>query len=124
MLNFFGISPHRRCLCISLMASLCMLGCVRVEAERDPHQATRLIVTRDTKGVNMQFQSDADLHYTVYYRDPAIPNDEWKQLPTATEIKGTGDLILINDPAPTAFRRKYRIQSLVLVKRKDIIKTK
>lgn len=116
------MDANRRLGWLYLLVGSCLMGCVRVEADREPPQATRLVVTRDQNGVNMQFQSAADLHYTVYYRDTGIPNDSWKQLPNATELQGTGGLILIKDPDPTAFRRKYRIQSLISVNRADLKK--
>lgn len=118
------VGANRRLRWLFLLLGSCLIGCVRVEADREPPQATRLVVTRDQNGVNMQFQSAADLHYTIYYRDTGIPNDSWKQLPNATELQGTGDLILIKDPSPTAFRRKYRVQSLVLMSRDDLKKRK
>lgn len=114
----------RRLRGVALLLGCLLMGCVRVEANREPPQATRLIVTRDQNGVNMQFQSEADLHYTIYYRDTGVPNDTWKQLPNATELPGTGELILIHDPDPAAFRRKYRIQSLIPVSRAELQKRK
>jgi|GEM_PF-913051 len=103
-----------------LLFTASILGCVRVEADRKSPEPTRMIVTRDTKGVNMQFKSVEGLKYTVYYRSPNVPNHDWKQLPVATEIPGTGELILIRDSSPDAFYRKYRIQSLVPVSRNDL----
>lgn len=98
------------------------LGCVRVEADRKDPEPTRMIVTRDTQGVNMQFKSVEGLRYTVYYRNVNVGNDSWKPLPIATEIPGTGELILIRDQSKGAFDRKYRIQSLVPVNLRDLKK--
>ncbi|MDF3127692.1 hypothetical protein P0Y35_00640 [Kiritimatiellaeota bacterium B1221] len=105
-----------------LLSLFSVFGCVRVEADKEAPTPTRLIVTRDNTGVKMQFQSVEGLRYSVYYRDSGVVNDEWKLLSNAKEIEGTGELILISDASPRARYRKYRIQSLVPVKRKDLKK--
>ncbi len=110
----------RRCSLYILLSLFSVFGCVRVEADKEPPAPTRLIVTRDKDGVKMQFQSVQGLRYSVYYRDAGVVNDDWKLLDNARELQGTGELILIADPSPRAVYRKYRIHSLVPVKRKDL----
>ncbi|MGA0334486.1 MAG: hypothetical protein ACO3N7_06680 [Kiritimatiellia bacterium] len=115
-------SPRKYQKRVSALLFFCLFsffGCVRVDAERQGPTPTRLVITRDTKGVNMQFQSVEGLRYTVYYQEPGMAPGSWKQLPEATEIPGTGELILVSDKSQTAFRRKYRIQSLVPVKKQN-----
>lgn len=108
---------HQRVSAYLFFCLFSLMGCVRVEAERQGPVPTRLVITRDTKGVNMQFKSVEGLRYTVYYQEPGMSQGTWNQLPEATEIPGTGDLIQISDKSTSAPRRKYRIQSLVPVKR-------
>ncbi len=71
-----------------------------------------MLVTRDIKGVHMQWESVEGKGYTVYYREPWVPNDTWKELPGAVEIKGTGELIRLTDDSKNAHHRKYRIETL------------
>lgn len=105
---------------VLMLGVMSFLGCVRVEAKKETPVATRLVVTRDTHGVRMQFQSIEGRRYSIYYRDTNVPNDEWKLLPNASEIPGTGDIIKLSDPSPDAFLyRKYRIMSLIPVGKKD-----
>lgn len=108
--------------CLIVLLVVGFMGCVRVEADRKPPEPTRMIVTRDSQGVNMQFKSLEGLRYTVYYRDASVASNSWKPLPSATEIPGTGELILIRDQSRDAYNRKYRIQSLVPVNIKDLKK--
>lgn len=116
---FFVLVPSCKRLSLTLMlCTMAFLGCVRVDADRQEPVSTRLVVTRDTKGVNMQFQSVKGLHYTIFYRDTEVPNNTWIPLPNAIELKGTGELILLSDTSPRAFQRKYRIQTLVPLKTK------
>lgn len=116
----FSVLLGRRCSLYFLLTLCSLFGCVRVEADKESPEHTRLIVTRDNSGVKMQFQGVEGLGYTVYYRDAGVANDKWKPLQGAVELIGTGELILIADPSPRAFYRKYRIESLIPVNPKDL----
>jgi len=94
------------------LAVMVCLGCVRVEANKQPSRGTRMLVTRDINGVQLQWDSEKDRGYTIYWRNPRVPNDTWKELPGAVEIRGTGETIRIRDDVPNASQRNYRIETL------------
>lgn len=87
-------------------------GCVRVDAARDSREGIRMLVTRDINGVQLQWESERGKGYTIYYRNPRVPNDTWKELPGAVEIRGTGEVIRLTDNSANAHDRKYRIETL------------
>lgn len=108
----FPRSTHLLCMMVVLGSGL-FLGCVRVDAARDANEGIRMLVTRDINGVHLQWESELGKGYTVYYREPWVPNDSsWKGLPGAVEIRGTGDVIRITDTTVNARQRKYRIETL------------
>lgn len=110
-----GVRFFRFACLIGLLGSGVLHGCVRVDAARDTREGIRMLVTRDINGVHLQWESELEKGYTVYYREPwvPVPNNTWKELPGAVEIKGTGKLIRLTDDSTHARHRKYRIETLI-----------
>jgi len=106
------MSPPRLLTLVIGVALSALSGCVRVESAPDAAPRTRLLVTRDSTGVNLQWESEPGKGYTVYFFDSRLPNAKWEELQGATAIPGTGRLLRISDPAPGARFRKYRIETL------------
>ncbi|WFB34822.1 hypothetical protein P3T73_11695 [Kiritimatiellota bacterium B12222] len=98
---------------ISILFCAGFIGCVRVDAKKQAPEAVQMVITRDNSGVNMQFKSEKGMNYSVYYRNPNIPNSKWSLLPIATNLTGTGELILIKDESRDAFYRRYRLHTIV-----------
>ncbi|MEX2606953.1 MAG: hypothetical protein WD708_06375 [Kiritimatiellia bacterium] len=107
----------RRLLMGVVLGSGLFHGCVRVEAARDSGEGIRMLVTRDINGVQMQWESVEGKGYTVYYREPWIPKNKWKELPGGVELKGTGEVIRLTDTSEDARKRKYRIETLEPVRK-------
>ncbi len=90
-------------------------GCVRVEEPRESWQRTPMVITRDQRGVTLHLSTVKDQRYNILYQDPAPGGGrtDWKILPNAKEIRGTGDVVEIFDDDPRAGRRNYRQQTLL-----------
>lgn len=102
----------------SLLFVMSASSCVRVESSREEYAKTRLTIAKDVNGVQLQWQSEKDLRYAILYQDPASRDPRWNPLPDFSEIRGTGDIMLVRLSGQEAMRREYRIQALVPVKQK------
>jgi len=97
-----------------------LAGCVRVEDRREPFSKTRMVITRDTKGVKLQWNSDQGQRYAILYKDPGTPGARWRPLPGYDQVIGTGGVMTVKDPSPSTPNRDYRIQTLVPVDQKEL----
>ena len=95
-----------------LVLFLLLAACVRVEENRNPSlQPSRLLVTRDMTGVRLTLQTQNNMGYRIYYREG---DQSWTLLPQGSLIRGTGEEVEILDPAPSAARRRYRSETIVM----------
>ena len=85
-------------------------GCVSQQVSKAGAKETVLIVAGAGDSVTLQWQSEPDLIYTVVYTEKLGGVSEWKVLPRAQGVRGTGQMITIQDSAPSARRRYYRLQ--------------
>lgn len=98
---------------LALCAALVLLaGCVRTEVARNRPGANPLAVGRDMSGVSLTLHTEKGLRYNILYRDPG--HSEWRPLPQATNIVGTGGpMHFVDKPPPTLVRhRAYSPQNL------------
>lgn len=86
---------------------------MRVEEPPTRIEPSRMLVTRDIHGVRLTLNTEKDLVYRIYYREGEQP---WTLLPEGQQIRGTGEPVEIIDPAPTAFRRRYRSETAARIR--------
>ncbi|MCC5848763.1 MAG: hypothetical protein JJU29_11790 [Verrucomicrobia bacterium] len=98
-----------------ILLAIMAWSCVRVEEPRKSWQRTPMVITRDQRGVTLHLTTVKDQRYNILYQDPAPGGGktDWKILPNAREIRGTGDVVEIFDDDPRARRRNYRQQTLL-----------
>ncbi len=100
-----------------------LAACVRTEVPREVLSKTALMVSRDATGTTLQWQSREGERYTIMYRD-GKSGARWQPLPQATEVEGTGGMLVVRDTSPGAFYRSYRPQALIAVSPDKIPKQK
>ena len=107
--------PRRRAggLLLFFTTLLLLSGCVQVETPREPWQRTPLIVTRDRQGTTLHLRTQKGQRYNILYLDPGGGQGDWRPLPQATQLEGTGETIEIVDTHPLSSRRRYRPQTLL-----------
>jgi len=114
-----------KCECIQRWGILLILlaglsACVRVEAPRAQYaKSPPLMIAKDLHGVQLQWQSEKGSWYTIQYQDPASSDPQWQALPNYQEVKGTGQMMLVQLNGPVAMRRDYRIRAPAGVTRRD-----
>ncbi len=85
-------------------------GCVTREiVEKKPRDEVTLMVGRAGEDVTIQWKSQIGRTYTVLYSERMGGGSQWKPLPGATNIAGTGDMITIRDEVPNTMQRYYRL---------------
>lgn len=84
-------------------------GCATREIVK-PAAQTTLVVTRAGDRVQMQWQSARGATYTVIYSTALGSGARWQPLPQASRLKGTGELMQVEDRPPPGRPRYYDIQ--------------
>jgi hypothetical protein len=99
-------------LSVLLAAAAMGVGCVTEEiAPEDVAVASSsLFVTRSGSDVQLSWQSDADVYYTVMASDRRDGRARWQPLPGATQVRGTGGTMNFADRVPVGRHRYYRLQ--------------
>lgn len=94
---------------VALVLMFC--GCVHQEIVGDgrARSATTLTVTRSGEFVELSWKSETGKIYDVLYADKLGGNTEWKVLPGAGNIRGTGETIAFTDTISTGMNRYYRL---------------
>jgi len=106
---------HPRILAAVLVPLFCLTACIRTEERKEPRSKTALMISRASTGTTLQWKSREGERYTILYRDGKSPNARWQALPAATEVIGTGEMLVIQDTSPGAFHRSYMPQTLIAV---------
>ncbi len=94
------------------MAVLCgvaLCGCTTREVIK-PAAETTLFVTRSSDKVSLQWQSQPGAFYTVIFADTLGAGARWQPLPQASRLRGTGQLMQVQDQPPLRRQRFYDIQ--------------
>ena len=102
------------------VASLLLSGCVssQVEKARPADQVT-LTVARSGDSATIQWLSYPNRNYTVFFADKLGGASQWKPLPSAINLRGTGEIITVMDSVPESKQRYYRVQIAVAPGAKD-----
>ena len=77
-----------------------------------PLAETTMIVTRSGDTVNLQWASQPNMDYLVWYTDQRGTRGTWKILPGSERIRGTGKPVVIRDLPPRGQNRYYRVQAV------------
>jgi hypothetical protein len=96
-------------LLVSLILAFC--GCVHQEilGKGGARSETTLTVTRSGESVELSWKSEPGKIYDVLYAEKLGGRTEWKVLPGATNIRGTGDTISHSDSIVNGMNRYYRL---------------
>jgi hypothetical protein len=65
-------------------------------------------ITKNATGFAVSFASSASRRYTLYHR-PNLDSGSWMNIPTQTDILGSGGVDTLTDPSPTGTQRFYRV---------------
>ena len=76
---------------------------------RDPLTRADLIITRSAEDVQLQWESDPKMLYTVMYLDTKKKGSPWQPLPHGIKLLGTGKTIQVLDQPPANTMRRYRL---------------
>lgn len=79
-------------------------------------EPAQLMISRGVNGVVMQWHGDPGTTYTLYYKDTVGTDTAWKAMPGYENVKGTGNLIRLEDNASTAKTRRYRVHTVSIEK--------
>lgn len=90
-----------------LTLSLLQVSCV-TEVEK-PLAQTNLFTTRSGDQIRISWVSRPGEQYSVWYSDTLGKGAQWKVLPGAERVSGTGDQIERTDQVPGGGQRYYRI---------------
>jgi len=78
--------------------------------EKRPITEARWIVTRTGNTTHLQWESKANVIYTVMYSRNHGAHARWQPLPGYSHIRGTGSTIHIEDHPSAYEKRYYRLQ--------------
>lgn len=65
-------------------------------------------IMKNATGFAVSFASSASRRYTLYHR-PNLDSGGWMNIPTQTDILGSGGVDTLTDPSPTGTQRFYRV---------------
>jgi hypothetical protein len=89
---------------------LVFCGCVHQEiVGGGPRSEITLTVTRSGEAVELSWKSEAGKIYDVLYAEKLGGKAEWKVLPGAGNIRGTGETLTYTDSIVDGVNRYYRL---------------
>jgi len=88
----------------------CVTQPVKEENKIQEHNPRLRIGQNGDGSVVLEWDSDANYLYTVYFSKEKIGKKNiWKTLPQATKIKGTGKLMIVHDKVSPHSSIRYRL---------------
>ncbi len=95
-----------------VMSVLLLSGCAsqREIVTDQPLSETQLFMTRAGEEVNLSWDSDPAMNYTIVYNTSLSGAKPWQVLPGHDYIRGTGRTITYRDRVPVGVNRYYRLQ--------------
>ena len=98
---------------------LAFCGCVHQEivGKGKAGSETTLTVTRSGESVQLSWRSETGKIYDVLYAEKLTGRTEWKVLPGAGNIRGTGDTIMFADSIASGMNRYYRLNIVLETQR-------
>jgi hypothetical protein len=90
---------------------LVFCGCVHQEivGKGGPRSEVTLTVTRSAESVQLSWKSDVGKTYDILYAEKLAGKTEWKVLPGAGNMRGTGDTLTFTDSIGIGANRYYRL---------------
>lgn len=87
-------------------------GCAswRVREVVQPVREARLFVVHAGEDFVLRWESQTNTSYAVLYTSSLWPRPEWKVLPGAEQLKGTGAELTVKDRGDLDEMRYYRLQ--------------
>jgi hypothetical protein len=76
----------------------------------EPEHGTTLIVARGGSQVNLSWNSQTGMCYTVLYSEKLSGVNPWRELPGAINLRGTGDTMTFSDNVNPVVNRYYRLR--------------
>jgi uncharacterized protein YigE (DUF2233 family) len=91
--------------------ALMFCGCVHQEIalKGEPKSQTTLTVTRAGDSVQLGWKSEAGKIYNILYAEKLGGQAQWKVLPSAGNLRGTGDYMTFTDSVAYGVNRYYRL---------------
>ncbi len=87
---------------------VCLVGCVSKPMETEKHAPPLMIAQNSDGQATISWESEPNRVYTIYYQ--AEKGGDWKALPTAYQMRGTGSALTIYDQVnPNWPIRRYRL---------------
>ena len=84
-------------------------SCAHVEKAPDKEAKAPIFVTRGPLGTEITWKSKPGYTYSVLWRFDR-PGDQWKPLPNASGLRGTGEDLAVKAPPERGAKRKYHVQ--------------
>ncbi len=100
---------HRVVLVLALLATFALTSCVTSIENKQKLADTTLLVGQSGKTATLKWKTDKRFIYTVLYAPKRRNHAQWKPLPGAMKIRGTGSDITIQDQLPAGETRRYRL---------------
>jgi hypothetical protein len=100
-----AISLLAVCLAVALAA-----GCVRVEEKRPIEGQTTLLVGRAGDSVELSWKTEPGKAYMLLCSEDLGAKGQWRPVPGAEMLVGTGEKITFKDTVPASEKRYYRLQ--------------
>ncbi|MEI8206154.1 MAG: hypothetical protein WCG03_04690 [Kiritimatiellales bacterium] len=97
---------------ILLTALLILAGCATAPAPIEFPVSPMMATTYAGGEMAITWKAENNQNYTIYYTD-ALPGTraDWKPLPQATGLRGSGKQITIRDKVSSASQRRYMLLS-------------
>lgn len=93
---------------LTLLAALIITGCTSTPAPVQFPVSPKMATTYTAEETTITWKAAADQTYTVYYTDaPQGKLPDWKPLPQAANLRGTGKQITIRDTTGPDIKRRY-----------------
>ena len=96
-----------RLLLAALLLALSLSGCVSTTIE--PAARTDLVTARAGEDVQLEWSSQVGMLYTITASDTIGAGAQWKPLPRAMRLPGTGGRMSLSDHVPGGRPRYYDI---------------
>jgi len=95
-----------------LLAALLLAGCATAPAPVEFPVSPMMATTYASGEMTITWKAGNNQTYTIYYTD-APPNTraDWKPLPQANGLRGSGEQITIRDKISSASQRRYILLS-------------
>lgn len=98
-----------------LLIPLLLIGCSTGKSGQQPVElpVSPMMSTAYAGGVmTISWESEVGETYTVYYTDaPHGVRAQWKPLPKATQLSGTGGQLTVTDKPKTGGKRRYLLMT-------------